>query len=156
MLTVSIFTDVPVFTQMDLPFTRLCKDEWFEHKDVCDWIRDIDKMEHITGSVFRDRWGSIVSPMVLSSGSKALCLMKFQSEYPVFATRCGNNCIKYIEALSKNMNLRIVLQHCMPFSEGLRFFLTDENREVTGGSDWVHAFYGVRRRVGEAKLNYSD
>ena len=156
MLTVSIFYDNPLFTQMDGPFTRLCKDNWFDDKRVCEWIADIDKMTHLQGSVFKDRWGSIVSPMVLSSGSKALCLMKYQDDYPVFATRCGDNCVKYIEMLSTEKDLNIVLQHCMPFSDGFEFYVTDVGRNVTGGMDWEDVFYAVRREVCEAKLNNSN
>ena len=97
--------------------------------------------------IFRDRWGKAVAATQLSSGSKALCLMKFQTEYLVYATRCGDNCVPYIEEMAQQMDIYVVLHHCMPFSKEFKFYVTDSKREVCGGADWINEFYKIVHRV---------
>lgn len=148
MLTVTIWhSKEGVITSVQSPFNHLYDKQWFEDEQALRWIKDIDKMDHIMDDIFRDRWGKAVAATQLSSGSKALCLMKFQTEYLVYATRCGDNCVPYIEEMSQEQDVHVVLHHCMPFSDGFKFYVTDSERDVYGGADWINEFYRIKRNI---------
>lgn len=102
MLTVTVFNPrEKTIVDIKSNFKSMKKKEWFYDPLAQKWMKDIDLMDHVADFCLRDRWGDIVPPEYLSSGSKALFLMKFQDILPVFATRCGNNCIPYIEEISR-------------------------------------------------------
>ena len=50
-----------------------------------------------------------MSPDRLSSGVKALILMKMDPDIKVYATRCGDNCSMFIKELSEIQDVTIFL-----------------------------------------------
>lgn len=143
MLTVSIDYEGSVISNPKATFSSMKKAEWLQDPLVQEFLKEIDKAEVIQGFCIKDRWGNVVPPEYMSTGSKALMLMMFQDKYPVYATRCGDNCIPFIERISKDRDIHVVLHHCMHFSEGFEFFVTDVNRMVKSFRDWVNVFYAV-------------
>lgn len=147
MLTVSIDYQDKLISNPGSTLRSMQQESWFQDSLAQEWIKTIDKMDVIQGFVLRDRWGQIVPPDYLSNGSKSLLLMKFQDKYPVYATRCGDNCIPFIERIANEKDIHVVLHHCMHFSEGFKFYVTDVNRIVTAFNEWVDVYYEIERSL---------
>lgn len=99
------------------------------------------------GQCLRDRWGHVVPPEYLSSGSKALMLMKFQDDYPVYATRCGNNCVPYIWEIVEQKDLHVVVGNCIRWGSGHKLFVHDANKWVDSGKEWVLTFAKYQNKI---------
>lgn len=87
-------------TQVSEFFDLFKKKEWFEDEFVRKVIKGIDKSEVIKGEYIESPVFGGMPPQYLSSGSKALILMKMQPDLVVYATRCGNNCAPYLIELA--------------------------------------------------------
>lgn len=143
MLSVSIDYKDRVITNPGATFGSVKRAEWFRDPFIQKVIKAIDKADVIQDFCLRDRWGNIIPPEYLSNGTKSIIMMKYYKECPIYATRCGDNCVPYIEELSTMQDLHVVLHHCMPFSEGFQLYVNDVGKFVTSFADWVRVFYGV-------------
>lgn len=137
---------------IDEHFMLAKKPEWFKDPFVRKVIREIDKSEvtgddRIESPVFGD-----ISTVNLSTGCKALIIMRMQPEFIVYATRCGDNCAPYILELAENQDLRILLHHCMEFPENVHAVFVESGIEVKGYHDYIYAFYDTVEEVRKREL----
>ena len=66
-----------------------------------------------------------------------------QIKEPIYATKCGDNCIKHIVEIAKKKDLHITLHHCMEFPLDLDAIMEDTGERVDGRS-FVSAYYRIR------------
>lgn len=120
------------------PYFNLHKEkEWFADPFVKKVIKDIDdciavKDEYIESPI----WGGM-SPERLSTGVKALILMRMLPGANIYATKCGDNCASYIIELSKMQDVTITLQHSMPFHQDFDAIMMETGKEVHTLRDYL-------------------
>ncbi len=91
------------------------KDEWITDEFGRAVISDIDKSEVIGENLIRSPVLGDISPLQLSGGVKTLILMKHYPRRIFNASRCGDNCAKWILRLGDEMDFTINLHHVMNF-----------------------------------------
>lgn len=94
--------------------------EWLEDQFVVDMIRDVDKSEVISPYCIKSPVFGQISPDYLSGGVKALILMCY-TDFPINASKCGDNCCKWILKIAEKKDLTIHLEHLMKFREDFTF-----------------------------------
>ena len=124
-------------------FNRKKKRDWFNRHDVKDIILGIDnsvavKDEYIESPVFGG-----MSPDRLSGGCKAVILMAV-TDLPIYATKCGDNCIPYIVRLSEVKDIHITLHHCMRFPREFNAIMEQTGERISNWEEWVNAYYRSR------------
>lgn len=119
--------------------------DWFANPFVREVIRGVDKSEIIEGEYIESPVFGGMSPDRLSSGAKALSLMKMCPEYVIYATRCGDNCIPYLIELAMDRDVTVLLHHCpafpKEFPEGFSVSFVESGVTVTNGEDFTEEFF---------------
>lgn len=128
-------------------FDIVKKKEWFADLFVRKVIKDIDKSEVISGEYIESPVFGGMSPDKLSSGTKALILMKMCPEYVVYATRCGDNCALLIQELAKNQDVNIILHNCMLFSDDVYAVFVESGKEVLNYNEFIDEYYRLRGTI---------
>ncbi len=106
------------------------KKEWFSDPFVRKVIKDIDNCEVVKDEYIESPvWGGI-APERLSTGVKALILMRVLPGANIYATKCGDNCAPYIIELSKEQDVTITLKHYMRFACDFDAVMLDTGKEV--------------------------
>lgn len=77
------------------------KPEWFNDPWVKEVIKKIDHVDAIKDEYMVSPILGAMTPMHLSSGCKSLILLRQNPMCNVYATRCGDNCAKYIYIRSR-------------------------------------------------------
>lgn len=135
-------------TQVSEFFDLFKKKEWFEDEFVRKVIKGIDKSEVIKGEYIESPVFGGMPPQYLSSGSKALILMKMQPDLVVYATRCGNNCAPYLIELATERDVTVMLHHPFRFPDvfpdGFVIKLVESGKEVHSDEEFVEEFYRCR------------
>lgn len=124
-------------------FNRNKKRDWFNRQDVKDIILSVDnsiavKDEYIESPVFGG-----MAPERLSGGCKALILM-LVTDLPIYATKCGDNCISHILDIAKKKDVHIYLHHCMDFPYEMKAIMEETGDVINNGEDFVNAYYRIR------------
>ena len=131
---------------VDLQFNIFKEISWFEDNFVKNVIREIDKSEVVKGEYIESPvWGGM-SPEKLSSGCKAVILMKFYPQRVIYATRCGDNCVRSILSLAQQQDVHILLHHCMKFPDSFQAIMYDSGKEVTSDAEFVREYYNFADR----------
>lgn len=131
-------------TDVKFNFKRYKKKEWFNDSFVRKVIKEIDKSEVIKDEYIESPVFGGISPESLSSGSKALIMMKMVPERVVYATRCGDNCAPLILELAEEQDVTILLHHCMGFPDKMHAIVVDTNREVFSYDEFIEEYYKIR------------
>lgn len=99
-------------------FKHNYKQEWILDQFAKDVIKDVDQSDVVdSNNILSPVLGSI-APEFLSGGAKALILMKNNPRKIFNASKCGDNCAKWILELAKTQNFTINLYHVMNFGRG--------------------------------------
>lgn len=126
-------------------FDFVKKKEWFEDEFVRKVIREIDKSEVVSGEYIESPVFGGMPPSYLSSGAKALILMKMVPQYTVYATRCGDNCVPLMLELAEDTDVNILLHHCMKFPD--EFIATMQDGTVVhSDKEFVEVYYDLRSK----------
>lgn len=99
-------------------------------KDICDYQSHVGHAITVK-SIFDHENYVTISMRGLPSGVKALLIMLNTDEEFVSATRCGENCIKWIEEISKVKDLKITINYPVRF-EVPTLILNDGSTTMTG------------------------
>lgn len=118
--------------------------EWFADPFVREVIRGVDKSEVIGGEYIESPVFGGMSPERLSSGAKALILMKMCPQYVVYATRCGDNCAPFILELAGQQDVTILLHHCMAFPNDIHAIFEESGREVHNYDEFIEEYFKLR------------
>lgn len=90
------------------------RNEWLEDPLVKEMILDIDKSVVESPYCIMSPVLGQIAPERLSGGVQALILM-YKTDFPVNASKCGDNCAKWILEIAKRKDLTIHLYHLMGF-----------------------------------------
>lgn len=125
-------------------FNLFKKKEWFADPFVRKVIKGVDASEVIKDEYIESPVFGGMSPERLSSGVKALILMKMYPEYVVYATRCGDNCATFILELAKQQDVTIMLHNCMTFPDDVHAIFLDSQREVHNYNEFIEEYFKLR------------
>lgn len=128
-------------------FNIVKRPDWFDDEFVRRAIREIDKSEVIEGEFIKSPVFGAMAPERLSSGCKAVILLRKMPHYIVYGTRCGDNCYPIINELGKIQDIRILLHHCPKMPEDIRATFVESGEEVSNRHDFVEEYYRLRRSL---------
>lgn len=110
-------------------------EEWFQDTFVKDMMKDVCDATVLPCGVIDIKDYGKVTPTQLSVGVKALILM-LKTDRVVYATVCGDNCVKWIIKIAKKKDVTICLQHYMEFEEDFVAVCLDNNKEIHSVDDY--------------------
>lgn len=128
-------------------FDLVKKPEWFQDNFIKYVIKGIDNTDVIEGEFLKSPVFGGMSPDKLSSGCKAVILMKMNSEYIVYATRCGDNCFPFVQELADEQDVTILLHHCPDMPDDIHAIFTDSGKEVFNKGDFIDEYYRIRHSI---------
>ncbi len=99
-------------------FKNRYENDWITDDFAKELIRDVDRSEVIDANTISSPVLGNISPLQLSGGVKAVILMKHYPGYTFNASKCGDNCAKWILQLGDEQNFTINLFHVMDFGDG--------------------------------------
>ena len=124
-ITITLSRSCDIVFDVDIWFDDLCEDSWFDDELVKSMILDVDQCTVLSPNCLAHKDFGQISPNLLSSGVKALILM-LKTDLVIYATNCGDNCVKWIIEISKIKSIKIALGHYMDFkSEDLDIYVED-------------------------------
>ena len=130
---------------VDSFFNRNKSKAWFNRQDVKDIISEIDKTIAVKDEYLESPVFGGMSPDRLSTGCKALILMLVQDR-PVYATKCGDNCVPRILEIAKNKELYICIHHALPLPNVFDKVVFEESGlETTEKWGYLDEYYRLRR-----------
>lgn len=119
---------------VDALFDSAYDPEWVDNDFSRLVIRDIDKSEVVSGRIIDSPYLGCVSPTMLSGGVKCILLLAFcdmqwdgRNLGKINITSCGNNCMKWIQVISKVKDLHVYLSHLPVFDDNVYFDIVIEN-----------------------------
>jgi poly-gamma-glutamate capsule biosynthesis protein CapA/YwtB (metallophosphatase superfamily) len=96
-------------------FDNTYEDDWINSDFAKKIIKEVDKSDVISSNCIQSPVLGQITPLLLSEGTKTLLLMNFDDSRIYNASKCGNNCAKYILEVAKSKDLTINLMHTMDF-----------------------------------------
>lgn len=117
-------------TNIDSFFRNSFDAEWFNDDLVKQMVLDVDKSEVISPYCINSPVLGQIAPERLSSGVKALIIM-LKTDKIVNASKCGDNCAKWIKKIADIKDVEIDLEHIMEFNTGMdndfhAYFVNDD------------------------------
>lgn len=101
---------------IDSYFFNNFEEEWLNDPLVKDMILDVDRSKVLAPYCIKSPVLGQISPFMLSMGVKALILM-YKTNRIINASKCGDNCAKWIKKIAEIKDLEIDLEHIMYFNE---------------------------------------
>ncbi len=99
-------------------FRHAYKNKWITDPMTMEIIRDVDNSEVIGDNLIQSPVLGAISPIQLSGGAKTLILI-YQDSGKIFnASKCGDNCAKWLLKMAEKKKKVINLRHIMNFGEG--------------------------------------
>lgn len=98
-------------------FKHAYRDQWITDPLSVDMIRDVDASDVIGSNLIQSPVLGSISPLQLSGGVKTLILIHKDSKHIFNASKCGDNCAKWLLSMSKNKKKVVNLRHIMDFGE---------------------------------------
>lgn len=97
------------------------EDEWFNDPLVKQMIKDIDGSDVYGPLVMNNELFGPHTFRELSSGVSVLILLlkEKDNDFPLYLTKCGDNCTPWICKIAKMVNKEVYLQHIMDFYDDL-------------------------------------
>ena len=99
-------------------FKHTYKDEWITDEFSAEMIRDVDHSEVLGCNLIQSPVLGQISPLQLSGGVKTLILIYKDSKKMFNASKCGDNCARWLLEMGKKKKVEINLRHLMDFGEG--------------------------------------
>ena len=136
-------------------FNNQYEEEWFEDEFTLDMLKDVDKSEVIMPGVIRGVIGNIPYEKI-SGGLKTLLLINNVSSKLFNASKCGDNCSKWLIEIAKRHeeqnlgDVTIVLYHAMKFTEPFNIYIVNNGKIVDNMSDF--AYYQYQFCHGDEKI----
>ncbi len=99
-------------------FKHAYKNKWIVDSMTIEMIKDVDKSEVIGDNLIQSPVLGPISPLQLSGGLKTLILIYKDSSRIFNASKCGNNCAKWLLKMAEDKKKVINLRHIMDFGDG--------------------------------------
>lgn len=110
-------------------FKNSYEDSWITDPLAREMISDIDQSIVLDNGVIDSPVLGKIPPLSLSGGVKTLILIQNERDKVFNASKCGNNCAKWILKMAEKEDITINLRHLMDFGEGdfkIRILNTDQ------------------------------
>lgn len=116
--------------------------EWLEEGVIRDMIADVDKSEVISGELIMSPVFGPMSPDKLSGGVKTLIMAYNDNSRMYNLTSCGDNCAKWVLALTKDKDITMRLAYLMDFGNVADFkvHILNTDTVVTSYNDFISEF----------------
>ena len=124
-------------------FNRNKTKDWFNRQDVKNIILDIDKTVAVKDEYLESPVFGGMAPERLSTGCKALILMLVQDR-PVYATKCGDNCTKYILEIAEQKDLYICMHSLLLVPMDFHCIMEDSGLEVFSRWEYIDEYNRLR------------
>ena len=98
-------------------FKHVYKDSWITSPLSVEMIKDIDRSTVISAGVIDSPALGSITPLQLSGGVKTLMLINYEKNKIFNASKCGDNCAKWILEIAKDRKVVINLRHLMDFGK---------------------------------------
>lgn len=115
MLSIYFWDMDEVIWDTSIYFDNTYEDDWINSDFAKKIIKEVDKSDVISSNCIQSPVLGQITPLLLSEGTKTLLLMNFDDSRIYNASKCGNNCAKYILEVAKSKDLTINLMHTMDF-----------------------------------------
>lgn len=115
-------------------FKNCYESEWLETELVKKMIKDVDDSEVLSGECIKSPVLGQIPPERLSGGVKTLILILNEPDKIFNASKCGDNCAKWLLEIGKIKDVTINLRHMMNFGKDVKFEARIEN-----GGEIVHS-----------------
>ena len=99
-------------------FKHVYRDRWITDPLSVEMIRDVDHSEVIGSNLIQSPVLGAISPTQLSGGVKTLILINKVKGQVFNASRCGDNCAKWLLRIAENKKVVVNLRHLMDFGDG--------------------------------------
>ena len=99
-------------------FRHVYRDQWITDPLAVEMIRDVDKSEVIGAYLIQSPVLGPISPLQLSHGVKTLILINKVRDQVFNASKCGDNCAKWLLKIAMGKKVVINLRHLMTFGDG--------------------------------------
>ena len=113
--------------------------EWLEDDYVQAIIKDIEKCDIVNPMTYTNQFG-VFGPTDLATGTKALILMYKMDSLIIDATRCGDNCAKWIIDIAKIHPVTITLRYIMELSMIGDFYSINSGKVCNGYKEYLHEY----------------
>lgn len=102
---------------------------WIDNNFAKRVIEDIDESHVVAPRIIDSPYLGYVDPTHLSSGVKLILCLAFANEkkWKFNLTRAGDNCMRWIQMLSKEKDLYVYLSHLPRFDDSVYFEIMIEN-----------------------------
>ena len=99
-------------------FKHVYRDEWITDPFSVEMIWDVDRSEVVSSNLIQSPVLGAISPVQLSGGVKTLILINKDDKHVFNASKCGDNCAKWILKMGEKKKKVINLRHLMDFGDG--------------------------------------
>ena len=99
-------------------FRHAYKDNWITDSLSVEMIKDVDNSEVLGSNLIQSPVLGPIAPNQLSGGAKTLILIHKDSGKVFNASKCGDNCAKWILQMAEKKKKVINLRHIMDFGNG--------------------------------------
>ena len=99
-------------------FKHAYKDQWITDPLTVEMIRDVDQSEVEGANLIQSPVLGPISPAQLSGGVKTLILIYKDGGHVFNASKCGDNCAKWLLKMAEGKKKVINLRHIMDFGDG--------------------------------------
>lgn len=111
-------------------FKHVYKDQWITDPMTVAMIRDVDQSEVDGSNLIQSPVLGPISPAQLSGGVKTLILI-YKDKNRVFnASKCGDNCAKWLLKIAEKKKVVINLRHLMDFGGGEFKIMVMNSRKI--------------------------
>lgn len=104
-------------------------------------LLDVEGTKVINRYIIDSKYLGVVSAEKISSGVKALLLMKNYPDIVVCASRCGDNCAKWIQRIGMEQDITIVLLHLMEFKDPFEAYCMNSGKMVHSYKEYSWEYF---------------
>ena len=112
------FGDMPdVIYDTSTYFRHSYRDQWITDPLSVEMIRDVDQSEAVGANLIQSPVLGAISPVQLSGGVKTLILISKVRDQVFNASKCGDNCAKWLLRIAADRKVVVNLRHLMDFGD---------------------------------------
>lgn len=135
-------------TRVSPYFDNMYEDEWFDDDFTKETVKEIDKSEVIDCRSIYNEYGGSLPVTELSTGTKALMLLKF-TDNKVSGDRLGDNCITRLLEIAKTKDIYISLDHIMSFPEYFEATIENSQTIIHSFNEFIDEYLRSRKQCQE-------
>jgi hypothetical protein len=116
------------------------EEEWFEDSLVAEIMADVDKSYYKGNQVIVNEELGPIPPERLSEGVQTLICIYKMPDLMYNATKCGENCAKWLVEIGRREDVTVNLRYYLPFADckDMEIEILNENKTVYSAEDYRH------------------